>query len=412
MTDQGQPGPGDPPDPGSGHQPGYGQQPEFGQQPPYVPPPQDGEQSPQYGQQPPRYGQQPPQYGQQPPQYGQQPPQYGQQPPQYGQQPPQYGQQPPYVPPPQYAEQPPQYGQQPPQYNQPYGEPQHDPYGLSPYTGAAPANTGGPGKRTGLWASIIVAALVAAAVGAYFLFSGSDANASGPKHAVQKLLDAGKTSDVNAARAVLCQSDIAGGMLTQLQRNGKVKSYSIGAVRQVDPTHAVVKVRVATANGQPSAEQFPVVKEGGAWKVCLTGGSASGGGSVGAVPSGGSASFPVGLPTLNVPSLNLPSVNIPSIPAFANPCGFATAARSAAITYVGLAEIGQTDFAQGCVYGSAVPKSVTNGLKTSGSGLYSPSSGSSGSTTEFKSIDGTSTLEVTATKESDGKFYITKVEKH
>ncbi|MFN2561230.1 MAG: DUF4878 domain-containing protein [Jatrophihabitans sp.] len=367
MTDQGQPGQGDAPGEGAGQQPDYGQHPEFGQQPDFG--------------QPPPYSP-PPQYGEQPPQY---PPQYGGQ---YGEQPPEYG--------PQYGA---QYGEQPPQY------------GLSPYTGAAPANTGSPGTRTGLWASIIVAVLVAAGVGAYFLFSGSDANASGPKHAVQKLLEAGKTGDVGAARAVLCQSDIAGGMLTQLQRNGKVTSYSIGSVRQVDPTHAVVKVRVTTASGLPSAPQFPVVKEGGDWKVCLTGGAASGGGSVGAVPSGSAASLPVGLPSLSVPSLNLPSVNLPSIPAFSNPCGFATAARSTAITYVGLAEIGQTDFAQGCVYKDAVPKSVTNSLKTSGSGLYSPTSGGSGSTTEFKSIDGSSTLEVTATKEADGKFYITKVEK-
>ena len=57
-------------------------------------------------------------------------------------------------------------------------------------------------------------------------------------------------------------------------------------------------------------------------------------------------------------------------------------------------------------------KSVTASLKTSGSGLYAPSGDSGGSTVEFKSIDGSSTIEVTATKESDGKYYITKVEKH
>lgn len=389
MTDQGQPGQGDVPREGAGQPPDHGQQPElgpqpdYGQPPPYVPPPPYGEQPPPFVP-PPLYGEQPSHYG---PPYGQPPP--------YGEQAPQYGQ---------------PYGQQPPAYGQQYGE-QPPRYGLSPYPEAAPANTGGPGRRTGLWASIIVAVLVAAGVGAYFLFSSSDANASGPKRAVQKLLEAGKTGDLAAARTVLCQSDIADGMLTQLGRSSRVTSYSIGSVRQVDPTHAVVDVRVTTAGGRPTTPQFPVVKEGGDWKVCLTGASPSGGNSVGALPSGAPASLPAGLPTLSAPSLNLPSIQVPSIPAFSNPCGFATAARSAAITYVGLAEIGQTDFAQGCVYKNSVPKSVTNGLKTSGSGLYSPTPGGSGATTQFKSIDGSSTLEVTATKEGDGKFHITKVEK-
>jgi hypothetical protein len=103
---------------------------------------------------------------------------------------------------------------------------------------------------------------------------------------------------------------------------------------------------------------------------------------------------------------------VPSIPAgFANPCGFATTARTAAITYVGLAEVGQTDFAQGCVYHDAVPKTATASLTASGGGLYSPVTDSGGSTVEFKSIDGQSTIAVTATKQSDGKFYITKLTK-
>jgi hypothetical protein len=199
-------------------------------------------------------------------------------------------------------------------------------------------------------------------------------------------------------------------MLTQLTRNGKVKSYSIGRVTQLDSTHATVGVTVATDQGAPATAPFPVVKEGGKWKVCLSGAALPGSSGPSDFPTGslsGSASAPSGAPSISVPPISLPS--IPG--GFSNPCGFATTARSAAITYVGLAEIGQTDFAQSCVYHDAVSKAVTASIKTSGSGLYSPSSAAGGSTTEFKSIDGSSTLEVTATKEPDGKFYVSKVEK-
>jgi hypothetical protein len=195
-----------------------------------------------------------------------------------------------------------------------------------------------------------------------------------------------------------------------------VKSYSIADVVQRDSTHATVSASITTDRPTPAAANFPVVKEDGKWKVCLTARPTSPGFPSTAPSASGTPSFPVGLPSItvpsvSVPSINVPSINLPSLPSgFSNPCGFATTAHTAAITYVGLAEIGQTDFAQGCVYKNSVAKSVTTSLKTSGSGMYSPGA-EAGSKTEFTSIDGSSTIEVTATKESDGKFYITKVEK-
>ena len=83
----------------------------------------------------------------------------------------------------------------------------------------------------------------------------------------------------------------------------------------------------------------------------------------------------------------------------------------AAVIYVGLAEIGQSSTAQACVYRDAVPESVTAGLATSGGGgggLYVPGR-ASGSVVTFTTADGTGRLEVTVTREPDGKLYVTKV---
>jgi hypothetical protein len=173
----------------------------------------------------------------------------------------------------------------------------------------------------------------------------------------------------------------------------------------------------STDHTTPSTGDFPVVKESGTWKICFTDALKQLPSSLNSLSpslpaSSGSASqsLPIAVPTLNVPSIAIPT--IPALPSgLTNPCGFATSASTTAITYVGLAEIGQTDYAQSCVYHNSVPRSVTAGLKVSGSGLYSPTGDSNGSKIKFTSIDGKSTIEVTATKQSDGKFYITKVEK-
>jgi hypothetical protein len=76
-----------------------------------------------------------------------------------------------------------------------------------------------------------------------------------------------------------------------------------------------------------------------------------------------------------------------------------------------MAEIGYTSYAQACVFQNSVPRAVTAVLKASStSGYYSPAGGS-GSTFQFTSIDGSSHLAVTVSRESDGKLYVTKVEK-
>ncbi|MET8688153.1 hypothetical protein ABZV77_28485 [Streptomyces sp. NPDC004732] len=104
----------------------------------------------------------------------------GQQPGPYGGQPGPYGGQPPQQPPGPYGGQPQQppgpYGQPPQQQPQPqpgYGYPQQPPPPQAPYGQYPGPPQGGGKKKTGLVIGA-VAVVAAAAVGAYFLFGGSD----------------------------------------------------------------------------------------------------------------------------------------------------------------------------------------------------------------------------------------------
>ncbi len=395
MSDQGYPGQGGQPE--YGQQPGSGEQPGYTPPPPYAPPPPAG--PPQYGapaQGDPSFGQ--PQYGQQPgqPQYGQ--PEYGQQP---GQ--PQYGQ--------------PEYGQ--PAYGQPGGPPAYGGGGGEPpqYPGYAPGTGGGGGRsRKGTWISILVGLLVAAGVGAYFLFSGSDAGASSPKAAVQKLLDAGKNNDVGAAKKVLCQQDIALGTITSLQSRGRVKSYSIGKVSQSGNQATVTATIVTTDSSQPQTSALPVVKEGGKWKVCVSqalNNLPSNLSSLTAAPPspGGSISIPNPVPSIDLPSIGIPSASLPSLgTSLGSFCASTASAFTTAETYIGAIEIGSADLAQGCVWQNSVPASTAQAIAATHK-YFAPTNGSSsGPVFEFRSTDGTKKVEITVTKEPDSKYYVTKVE--
>ena len=435
MSDEGYPGA-----PNYEQQPGSGQQPPYEQQPSY-------EQQPAFGQQP-GYEQQPPSgeqpgYPQQPPS-GEQPG-YPQQPP-YPQQP-TYPQPPAYPPPPAYPAPPPSaeqpgYGQQQPVYGDPqypttqfpaaqypgaqspgaqypgaqYPEAQYPPGAAPPYPPAPPA--AGGGRRRGLWLSALIALLVAAGLGAYFTFAGSSASANTPKGAVSKLLDAGKSGNVNAAKKALCMAAANDSVINQLRSGGRITSYTIQSVRTVDSTHAVATVRLTTTTlTNPEIATFPVVKEAGSWKACPTQLDVSGSGS-GPLPSNfptGSSLFPSSVPSLSLPPSLGPSVSVPgALPTGANginPCSFSgNEVEQAATTFMGLAELGQTTYALGCVYKDSVPRSVIASLRATGSGDYFAPTGTSGNTVEFASIDGKSHVRVTMTKESDGTYYVTKVE--
>jgi hypothetical protein len=382
---------------------------------------------PEYGQQPPNYGQQPP-YGEQPPPPGQQVPPYGQ-PPEYGQQPPQYGQQPPaYGPPPQYERQPSQYGEQPQypggEYGQPqypggeYGQPQYPggEYGqpqFNPYTGAAPANTGGgsAGSRKGLIAGVgtlVVAGIVVAILLLTGVFS-SSASASSPTDAVKSLLDAGKKGDVAAAANTLCQSDIAAGQASGLDANGKVQSYTIGTVTQQDSNNATVQTTVTSEKGGPQSAKIPVVKEGGTWKVCFTkaltnlptAGSTRGGASAPSLATSPSISL--------LPSSATPSITAPTGLGLGSYCASSTSAVTTATTFIGAIDIGSTELARGCVYPGTVSDATIKSVSGT-SKLYAPTSSQTGPVFDFQSVDGQSKIRITVTKESDGKYYVTRIQ--
>jgi hypothetical protein len=374
MTDQGQ---GYPPygEPGGG-----GQQPRYPTRPLPQPPQYPGQ--PDYGQQPPQPQQ--PQYPTQPlPQQPQYPGQPG-----YGQQPPQPQQ-------PQY----PGYGAPPPAY------PPHA-YGPGGPTGpGGPGDLGaaGGGNRKGIYAAIAVAVAAVAAVAAYFVFSGGAASAASPKDTVKKLLEAGKSNDIAAAKKVLCDGDIAVGNASQIGSSGRIISYKIGKQSNKNGITTIEVTASTTKEPTPSSAEFPVVKEHGKWKVCFT-----------KLPS----NVPTGLPSdvrtsttdSGAPSdTGIPTSLPSSLPSGLSICQSATDALSAAEAYIGAAEVGLTEFAQSCVYQNSVPVSVTTSLNGK---LYAPeTSSSSASQFVFTSTDGNSTVTIEVTKESDGHFYVTGVQK-
>jgi hypothetical protein len=367
-----------------------------------------GQGYPPYGE--PGGGGQQPQYPTQP--FPQQPQYPGQ--PGYGQQPPQ-PQQPPYPGQPGYGQQP-GYGAPPPGYPPPgYGGP------------GGPTGPGGPGdlaagsggSRKGIYAAIAVALVAAAAVAAYFVFSGGSASASSPKDAVKKLLEAGKNNDVSAAKKVLCKADLAFGVATQLGSEGKLTSYTIGKQTKKNGI-TTFEVTVSTVKTPtPEKAEFPVVKEDGKWRVCLskalenlpsgvptglpsglpTGPAASG------FPTGSGIPTDTGFPTGSGFPTSLPS----SLPGGLSICSGSTTAVAVAQAYLGAAEIGLAQYAQTCVYQNSVPLSVTSSIDGK---LYAQdSSSSTASEFVFKSTDSSSTVKITITKESDGHYWVTGVSK-
>lgn len=342
-----------------------------------------------------------------PPAEGQQPA-FGQPQQPYGD--PQYPYGNPYAPPgqPQYP-----YGQQQPPHEQAsWSYQQTTPQQQWP-TAQYPAAADGSPPATShraQWLTVIAAVLIAAGVGAYFLFSGSDANASTPTKVVSALLDAGKANDRGAAKKLLCKADANDETVNQLASSGRVTSYKINSVQEIDTTHALVNVTVTTQLTKTGIfSSVPVVKENGSWKVCPSGGFGGIGPGTGPSAAAPTPSVPPSPSTVTTPPIGIPTLVPSGLPGI-NPCAAMTDARATAIAYMGMAELGYVDYAQACVYDHSVPRSVTAGLKTSGTGLYAPTGGGAGSTITFASIDGTATVDVTVVRKN-GQFYVTKVAK-
>jgi hypothetical protein len=295
---------------------------------------------------------------------------------------------------------PPAYG--PPAYPPPppYGTPGGPP---GPYLPAGPQPPGG-GSHRGIIATVIAVLVAAGAVLSYFLLAG-DSNASTPKGAVKSLLEAGKKKDVAAARKVLCKGDLDLGITNEINTDSAVASYSIGSTSTNNGVTYVSAIVKSSGDSQARTTQFPTVKEGSAWKVCLSKGLATG---LPAPNASSSASVPNGsttpAPTPTFPT-TLPS-GLPSIPGGVSICASATTSLGVATTYVAAAEVGFGTFAQSCVLPNTVSPAVTNSL---GGKLFAPVTTDPVATSvQFQATDGHTKLTV-STSQRNGKFYVVGV---
>jgi hypothetical protein len=311
-----------------------------------------------------------------------------------------------------------------PAYGQPAYPPPAGPGG--PIGPIAPVNGGDSGRR-GMWAAIGAIVVVAAMILAYFLFFAGASGASSPTGAVSHLLDAGKKRDVAAAKKYLCKADLAGGLTSRINADQAIDTYRIlGQSKRSDITYVSASVK-AVGDPSPSTLDFPVVKEGGAWKVCFRagGGATPGGAPASGGPTAigtdtgqatapgtnanggnsGNTGLPSQLPT-GFPSA-LPSELPTALPGGASICANAESGRDAAVTYVGAAEIGGTGLAQSCVYQGIVPQATT--AKIAGHFFAPRSTDPNATVVDFASVDGSTQLTVTTAKKSDGKWYVVGV---
>lgn len=265
-----------------------------------------------------------------------------------------------------------------------------------------PAHAGSGGSNTKLLAALgvlIVACVVVLVLALLGTFDTARTSGS-PRQVAAALLDAGKAHDVDAARKVLCERDLQTGTAGNIA-SMTISRYSIDAVSQSSDTATVTAT--VTDGGSNRVIPIPVIKEKGAWKVCLLIGANLGGSSSASAPSGSTGSTG-SAPTSPAGSTPVPSVSVPTDVGI-DVCHTSTTAEMTAQVFVGALALGQADLAKPCVFNNSVPASTLEAIAASDT-LYSQTSGS-GSTFVFTSSDGTKKLTVTVTKESDGKFYVT-----
>jgi hypothetical protein len=122
------------------------------------------------------------------------------------------------------------------------------------------------------------------------------------------------------------------------------------------------------------------------------------------VRASGSVTLPTTLPTL--PSDLLPSDLDSDVPTSAAELCASSSQIVVAAAYVGLAEGGDADGAQGCVYKNSVPVATTQ--KLANLDLTPTGLSTTGATLTLSGSDG-STVTVKTSVESDGKYYVTSV---
>ncbi len=338
---------------------------------------------------------------------------------------------------------------QPPYPVQPgYGQPylQQPPYPPQPGYGLAPDETavmGQPagypppgfgaqrfGYRTMLFGGIGAVAVVALAVGGYFLFSGGDGSSGSdaPVATVKQFMQAAQGHDLTATKQLLCKADVAHGLQNSVTGAARILSYSVGATTTRNGVTTVTLRSSTTLDPQPTTEQIPVVSEGGSWKVCISdetppsrlAGARPGAGrpSVGARPTRSTRPTEADLPAEPGPTKVIhrasparrPSASVhPSRPV-AGPrpgpsiCSGAANGLNAAEIYVGTAQSGLATYAQTCVYANRVPLSVTRSL--TGKKYRPQTSDPNAGRYVFVASGGGSRVTVTMAKLS-GHYYVT-----
>lgn len=144
----------------------------------------------------------------------------------------------------------------------------------------------------------------------------------------------------------------------------------------------------STANGAGSGPSAPTSQSSGRPSVVGTSQAGS------PLPASSAASHPTA-----------PSISIPPYL-----CDVTDIAQNAADAYMGALSAGDLKQAQACVLPGAVPAAVTSGLlaTTKGTAVYLPRNGVDGPKV-FGYQGGGKSIDVTVTKERDGKFWVTAV---
>lgn len=267
-------------------------------------------------------------------------------------------------------------------------------------------------RRYGVLAAVAAVVVASGVVLAYGLFFAGSSGAKTPQQAVRRLLDAGMKNDAKKAAAALCASDRKLGQVSHLQSAGRITSYRLGDESSQDGVTFVAASYTTTANPTGTSERFPVVKDSGSWTVCFSrelAASSPNGPSAGA-PSGLPSQLPIrtgsGTPGIVIPAPSNGRASLPSSAAAAL-CTGSTSGFGAAQNYLGAAELGSSGVAQACVYGDAVPISVTKQL--SGKLFIPVTTDQNASVIVFQTTDQRTHVTVTTAREPDGRYYVTAV---
>ena len=117
-------------------------------------------------------------------------------------------------------------------------------------------------------------ATAAAAVLAFVVLSGGSGGGSdGPDGVAERLLEATKDQDVDAARAVLCDDDVADSVVTDDLGSIGLASYTIDGVIEeggITKVQATMQLTGPDADATSTNVEIPVVQEDGTWKVCYS----------------------------------------------------------------------------------------------------------------------------------------------